>query len=125
MEFNFEGHEMQKWNIPTDRAQKVDQKNGIICLVIMFTPGCMVIKMSQMAHFFAFSADDRKKPVAALDRIFKCIWKISFSSFRKRCGLLRCDQPLKTHNFGIILLSQQFVWYLHSQYFTNGKSKAY
>ena len=33
----------------------------------------------------------------------------SHLALRKRCGLLRCDQPLKTHNFGIILLSQQFV----------------
>ena len=23
----FESHDMQKWNIPTDRAQRVDEKN--------------------------------------------------------------------------------------------------
>ena len=51
MELNFDGLEMQKWNIPTDRAQRVDGKNGISCLVIMFTPRVMVIKMSKMAHF--------------------------------------------------------------------------
>ena len=34
-----------------DRAQRVDGKNGIICLV-MFTPDVMVIKMSTIAHFF-------------------------------------------------------------------------
>ena len=27
MELNFEGLEMEKWNIPTDRAQRVDGKN--------------------------------------------------------------------------------------------------
>ena len=32
---NFEGLEMQKWNIPTDRARRADEKNGVICLVIM------------------------------------------------------------------------------------------
>ena len=37
MELNFEGPKIQKWNIPTDRAWKVDEKNGVICLVIMFT----------------------------------------------------------------------------------------
>ena len=37
-----------------DRAQKVDEKNGVICLVIMFTPRVMVIKMSKMAHFLYF-----------------------------------------------------------------------
>ena len=26
-------------------------KNGVLCLVIMFTPGVMVIKMLKMAHF--------------------------------------------------------------------------
>ena len=51
MKLNFEGPEMQKLNIPTDKTQRVDQKNGVICLVIMFTSGVMVIKMSKMAHF--------------------------------------------------------------------------
>ena len=45
---------MQKRNIPTDRAQKVDKKNGVICLVIMFAPAVMVIKMSKMAIFCIF-----------------------------------------------------------------------
>ena len=39
---------MKKWNIPTDRDQKVDEKNGVICLVIMFTSRVMVIKMPKM-----------------------------------------------------------------------------
>ena len=54
-ELNFEGLEMQKWNKQTDRAQRVDEKNGVICLVIMFAPGVMVIKMSKMAHFLYFA----------------------------------------------------------------------
>ena len=29
-----------------ERAQKADEKNGVICLVIVFTPGVMIIKMS-------------------------------------------------------------------------------
>ena len=37
MELNFEGLKMQIWNVPTDRVQIVNEKNGIICLVIMFT----------------------------------------------------------------------------------------
>ena len=39
---------MQKWNISTDRAQWVDEKNGVIRLV-MFTPRVIAIKMSKMA----------------------------------------------------------------------------
>ena len=43
MELNFEGLEMQKWNTLTDRA---DEKDGVILLIIKFTPKDMVIKMS-------------------------------------------------------------------------------
>ena len=54
MDLSFEGLEMQKSSIPMDRAQRVDLKNGVICLYIMFTPGVMVIKMPKMAHFLNF-----------------------------------------------------------------------
>ena len=40
---------MQKVNITMDRAQSGDEKNGVICLVIMFTSKVIVIKMSKMA----------------------------------------------------------------------------
>ena len=54
MELNFQGLEMQKWNIPTDNAQRVGGKNRFIWQVIMFTTQVMVIKMSKMAHFLYF-----------------------------------------------------------------------
>ena len=41
-------------NIPTDRVQRVGEKNGVIFLVIMFIPRVMDIKMSKMAHFLYF-----------------------------------------------------------------------
>ena len=37
-----------------DTAQGVDEKNGVICLVIKFNRRVMVIKMSNMAHFWYF-----------------------------------------------------------------------
>ena len=43
----FEGLEIQKSNIPTDRAQSVDEKNRLICLAIMFTPGINGSRMFQ------------------------------------------------------------------------------
>ena len=46
MILNFKGLEMLRWNIPIDRAQRIDEKNGIICLIIVFTDGVMVIKIS-------------------------------------------------------------------------------
>ena len=54
---------MQKWNIQTDRAQRVDEKNWVICLVIMFAPGVTAIKMSKIAPFLIFFADASKKSV--------------------------------------------------------------
>ena len=45
MELNFERLEMQKRKIPSDRAQRVYEKNGVICLVIICTPGVIVIKI--------------------------------------------------------------------------------
>ena len=37
-----------------DKVQKVGEKNGFICLVIMFTPAVTAIEMSKMALFFFF-----------------------------------------------------------------------
>ena len=65
---------MQKWNIPMDSAQRVDEKNGAICLVIIFTPGVMVIKMSKMAHFLYFQQTTGKNQSQFGQNT--CIWKI-------------------------------------------------
>ena len=54
MELNYEGLEMQKWNILSDRAENLDEKNEVICLVIMVTLGVMVIKMSKYLNFCIF-----------------------------------------------------------------------
>ena len=59
MELTFYDFEMQIWNIATDRAQRVDEKNGVIRLV-MFTPRLTVIKMSKMACFMYFLLDTAK-----------------------------------------------------------------
>ena len=93
-------------------SSKSRWKNGVICLVIMFTPRVMVIKKSKMAYFL-FSADGSKKSVS-WDKIFKCIWKTLFSSPRKCYGLLDYELPLaryqtlKIHSVIIFLLTQQF-----------------
>ena len=44
-----------------DRAQKADEKNGVISLVIVFIPSIMVNKMSNMAHFLYFLLMRAKK----------------------------------------------------------------
>ena len=66
MKLNFQGLEILKWNIPSDRFLREDKKNGVICLAFMFTLRVMVIKMSKMAYFFA---DDRNSI-----RPIRCFW---------------------------------------------------
>ena len=61
MKLNFEGPEMLKWNIPTNKAQRIHEKNGILCLIIIFSPRVTVIKMLQIAPFFVFSSNDSDK----------------------------------------------------------------
>ena len=54
----FECLEMHKWNIETDGAQRSDEKNEVICLVIMFNHVGMAIKMLKIAnnlHFLLIS----------------------------------------------------------------------
>ena len=41
-----------------DRAQRVDEKNGLLCKFIMFAPEVMVVKISNMAHLLYFFAND-------------------------------------------------------------------
>ena len=51
MELNFEGLEMQRWNVPTDVVQIVDEKNGVICLVnIMFTQEDLSVALTFFAQ---------------------------------------------------------------------------
>ena len=55
IELNSVDLEMQKWNISTDRAQKVDEKNGVICLITKFTLWSL---KGQNCSSFVFSVDD-------------------------------------------------------------------
>ena len=57
--------EIQNRNVSADRAQRVHEKNGVMCLV-MFIPRIMVIKMSRMALDIAnvLSAGYSKKSVS-------------------------------------------------------------
>ena len=38
-------HNAKGYSIPRDRARRVGEKNVVFCLVIMFTPRVVVIKM--------------------------------------------------------------------------------
>ena len=54
MEFNFEGLEIQKWNISADRTQRVDKEMGSLV-------SCYGHKNVKNGSFFVFSAYNSKK----------------------------------------------------------------
>ena len=74
-------HEIEFWrsaNAEMDRAEKLYEKNEVICLVFMFTPRVMVIKMLKMAHFCVFCW--RHQNIShTLGKMFKCTWKMLLS----------------------------------------------
>ena len=78
---------------PKSRWKKKKKKNRASCLVIMLTPGVMVIKMCKMAHFLCFLLMPAKIS-HSVDKIFTCIWKILNGSFRKCYRLLDSELPL-------------------------------
>ena len=51
---------MQQWNISRYRAQRVDEKNDVVRLV-MFTSKVMAIRMSKMAYLMYFLLNTEKK----------------------------------------------------------------
>ena len=61
IKINFDYFQIQKWMLQTVRAEKVDEKNGVICLVSMFPSWVMVLKLSKKVHFLQFCADLSKK----------------------------------------------------------------
>ena len=102
--------EMLKWNIPTVRAPRLNEKNGVTCLFIMFTPRFALIKMSKMAHFLYFLLMTSNFS-NSLDKIFKWIAsERSYLALLEKCyGLLgsllslaRC-QPIKVQDFSVFV----------------------
>ena len=51
MEMNFDYFQMQKRIAQTIGAEKVDEKNGVICLASMFPVCIMVLKFSDKVWF--------------------------------------------------------------------------
>ena len=61
MKMNFDYFQIQKWMLQTVRAEKVDEKNGVICLVSMFLSWVIVRKLSKNVQFLQSFADLSKK----------------------------------------------------------------
>ena len=80
MKTNFEFFQIQKWIPLTIRAEKVDGKNGVICLVSIFPSRVMVLKLSKKLQYFQYCADLSKK-----SKYIKAIY--IYASERARCAL--------------------------------------
>ena len=61
MKMNFDIFQIQKWMSQTVRAQKVNEKNGSICLVSFFPAWVIVLKLPKIMHFLQICADISKK----------------------------------------------------------------
>ena len=47
MKMNFDNFQIQNWILQKVSAQKVDEKNGVICLVPLFLPLFMALKIAK------------------------------------------------------------------------------
>ena len=57
MKTNFDFFQMQKWILQTVRAQKVDEENGVICLVCFILSWVMVLESPKIVHFLQICAE--------------------------------------------------------------------
>ena len=48
--------------LQTVSAEKVDEKNGVICLSVKFRSSVMDVKLSKKVYFVQFTAELSKKP---------------------------------------------------------------
>ena len=54
MKMNLEYFQIQKWILQTVRAEKVDEKNRVICLISVFPSWVTVLKLPKKVHFCNF-----------------------------------------------------------------------
>ena len=68
MKMNFGILQIQKWILQKVKAQKVDEKNGVICLVSFFPFWVMVLKLPKIVYILqTYAALSRKsKSVKAI-----------------------------------------------------------
>ena len=58
---NLKYFQIQKWLLQAGRAEKEDEKNGVICVVLMFSSWLMILKLSRKVCFFNFVLISAKK----------------------------------------------------------------
>ena len=78
MKMNFEYFQFEKLQSQTVRTAKVDEKNGVICLVSTFPSWFMVLELSRKCLFLQLSAHLSKK-LKSIKVIY--IWSSERSSY--------------------------------------------
>ena len=51
LKMNLKYFQIQKWMLEADRAEKVDEKNVVICVVFIFSSWVMILKLSKKCIF--------------------------------------------------------------------------
>ena len=72
IELTFQDLKIKKRNIPANGPQRVDEKNGVIWLTIMFNPRVAVTKMLKMANFLYFQ--QFLSDIFPIQTFFRKIW---------------------------------------------------
>ena len=78
MKMNFENFQIQKWISQTVRAQKVDEKNGVICLVYLFPSWVVILTLTEIVSLLQFCTDVSKKSKFV---IANCVYASESSRF--------------------------------------------
>ena len=66
MKINFDKFQVQKWISQIVRAQKVDEKNGVICLAFFFPSWVLVLILPKLCRFCNFLLMSVKKSKAVI-----------------------------------------------------------
>ena len=125
----FEGLEMRKWNRSMDRAQRLDEKNGVTCLIFIFTFGVTVNAMPKMVHFLHFMLMTARhqsqfgqnvlENLKGLIHLFqKVLWIIGFWATISKMS------ALENTGFRYFLTESAVFLYFYPQYLTRGNFEA-
>ena len=77
MKMNFDYFQIQSWMLQKVWAEKVDEKNGVICPVSMFSLWVMVLKLSKKVHFCNFVLTLASNHDMVYRNLSNCLWDIS------------------------------------------------
>ena len=124
---NFKYFQIQKRRLRAGTAEKVDEKNGVICVVFIFPSWVMVFKLSKKVHFFKFVLNSAKKPKMLKQFTYKHLEGL-VTHFQKlllfTMLLINTSKILvfEIEKFVKFLLIQHRLWYFNCYHLISGGS---